>query len=1396
MRILLLTAILIGITSTNFSQFGESWFSFWDGKGHYSDRIEDIDTDNNGNTYIVGTSEGSYSSQDIIVIKYDNNGQKLWEKIWDGPVNDEDWGRFIKVNNAGEIIVVGMTENYYGNFNKDIIILKYDALGNLIWESIYQGDNDNDNPTDLEIDQFDNIYIVGDTEEGPNSNRDYTTFKYNTAGTLLWASFYNGTLNSVDYANGVAVSSTGDVYVTGVSRESGGSTIDFTTVKYNANGVEQWANKYNGADNDWDHGKDVMVDPFDNVYATGYCESGGTNNTTTLKYNPINGNLIWEDVQATATSDGGIQIEYSAADTTIVIGGYQSGIYGDFSMIKLDTSGSFQWRSNYSSGNTRDIFSAFTLDSLGNIYAGGRSSIPSSFSEYDVKLLKYNKLGTQEWLYTFDGGFNEVGTIPVAPNNNEVIIGITSNKIGYDENILTIKLDQNGNEVWSTLHEGDAYANDTGSELILDSDFNQIIIGSTNGFQADDLEDYAIVKMDTLGNQLWEYIYKHAEGGKDIAIAATTDNLNNIYVTGHTETLTGGGDKDITTIKLSPNGDLLWTKTYAGAASGDDTPSAIEMDLQGNILVAASGVESSTFDFILLKYDPSGNLLDNHTYNNPTYGLADFAYALAVDSNNNYYITGSTQIAAGSNVDFYIIKTDASGTVIWEDTKGYYGGNSDIARRVLISDSGYIYVAGGTVLLKYDGTGNEIWENNDPNVGSIIDIAVNQNEDIVLTAHKGQSFGTDIVTYEVNNDGLQAWTHSYNHSAGSEDTPYAIASAPNGDVFVVGNQEHQYSTNFQAVMLRFDSLGNLLSNNIYESLANWEDKFTAVEVLPSNRVLLAGQAYEEDENYLPSITWRFNLFAASYADNTPLLKITEVNTVTNEITLKNFGQGTIDISLYKLISDNSQINNLSSMTIVQGALNLSPQDDITLTGMPLEITGEGLALYAPATNFSDPTDLIDFVQWKTVGSSQEAIAVGQGKWTSGTLVQGDAPFKFIGNGANYGFNYWEGFIGTIDAQTLAQCNTICDATATVAATGAYPPYSFLWDANAGNQTSTTATSLCVDNYTVTITDSKGNITEVDVVITPTFELSFNPVTSVESCQTADGEISITPTGGALPYSYSWNDGSSDSTITNLLNGNYNVTVTDANLCSWDTTFTLSQDLGPAIHSLTADSMSCNSTCDGSGAVIATGNGTLSYLWNDANASTTSSVNNLCEGYFSVTITDIADCTVKDSILINAPNSISIIVNTTNDNGQCNGTAASTVAGGTPPYTYLWDDSQNQTLAAISNLCNGSYNIEVTDTNGCTTNEQISIGDASSVEENEKLNYSIHPNPTESILYVAHEYNESITWTITDINGRIILNNQSEMENEFTVNVEELVNGFYFFNVNLNGTYSSRTFIKK
>lgn len=268
----------------------------------------------------------------------------------------------------------------------------------------------------------------------------------------------------------------------------------------------------------------------------------------------------------------------------------------------------------------------------------------------------------------------------------------------------------------------------------------------------------------------------------------------------------------------------------------------------------------------------------------------------------------------------------------------------------------------------------------------------------------------------------------------------------------------------------------------------------------------------------------------------------------------------------------------------------------------------------------------------------------------------------------------------------------------------------------------------------------------------------------------------------------------DSLANGLQNGIYTVTITDNNACEWDTTIMISQNLGPQIQSLSADSVSCYSQCDGSASVTASGNGSLSYNWNDLNASDSTFADNLCPGYYSVVVTDPAGCSATDSVLVLAPDSLIISISSTDDTGSCNGSASALVSGGTPPYSFAWNDPMNQTLDSISNLCNGTYTLILTDGNGCSSSIQIDIDDINSLLENESKLISIYPNPTQALLNITTDYTGNIHWSITEVNGKEILKGNA-VSNSFQVNVNELANGLYFFNITHNGAILSKVFIK-
>lgn len=218
-------------------------------------------------------------------------------------------------------------------------------------------------------------------------------------------------------------------------------------------------------------------------------------------------------------------------------------------------------------------------------------------------------------------------------------------------------------------------------------------------------------------------------------------------------------------------------------------------------------------------------------------------------------------------------------------------------------------------------------------------------------------------------------------------------------------------------------------------------------------------------------------------------------------------------------------------------------------------------------------------------------------------------------------------------------------------------------------------------------------------------------TNVNCFGDSTGSISVSATGGTAPLAYTWSNGNTTSTGTNLPAGTYQITVEDAQQCAADLSVTLSEN--PAISSTAAPTnIACSGDSAGSAKVTATGGvGSLSYLW--FNGDTTDSIGGLIAGMYTVVIADSLGCQVLDTVTIDDLNdSLLVVVDMVVDavcEGGDDGSITAQVTGGQIPYSYLWNDPNNQVFSQASNLTEGIYLVVVTDGNGCTAEAQAAVG---------------------------------------------------------------------------------------
>jgi len=246
-----------------------AWVRRYNGTGGQFNNMDlawDIAVDGSGNVYVTGWSSDSVTYNDYATIKYYPNGDTAWIRRYTrGEWYSRDEARAIATDGSGNVYVTGSSDG-------DYLTIKYLPDGNTVWVKRYDGGWAHA----ISLDGSGNVYVTGGEESSIYS--DYTTIKYYPNGDTAWVRRYNGPADSTDCAYGIAVDSSGSVYVAGYSRGIA-TDNDYAIVKYNPNGNEVWVRRYNGSGNWDDHVYDMSLSGS-NVYAT-----GGSSQNSTWPYN-------------------------------------------------------------------------------------------------------------------------------------------------------------------------------------------------------------------------------------------------------------------------------------------------------------------------------------------------------------------------------------------------------------------------------------------------------------------------------------------------------------------------------------------------------------------------------------------------------------------------------------------------------------------------------------------------------------------------------------------------------------------------------------------------------------------------------------------------------------------------------------------------------------------------------------------------------------------------------------------------------------------------------------------------------------------------------------------------------------------------------------------------------
>jgi uncharacterized delta-60 repeat protein len=384
------------------------WHTFHGSVGY--DAGYSIAVDSSGNVYVTGYSSATWGAplnahtggNDIVIVKLNSEGAHQWHTFYGAAGSDYGYG--IAVDSSGNVYVTGYS---YATWNgpdgesplnahtggNDIVIVKLNSEGAHQWHTFY-GAAGSDYGYGIAVDSSGNVYVTGysyATWNGPDGESplnahtggsDMVIVKLNSEGAHQWHTFYGSSNN--DFGYGIAVDSSGNVYVTGESHSNWGLPAnpytgggDIVIVKLNSAGTYQW-HTFHGSVG-YDAGYSIAVDSSGNVYVTGY--SSATWNGPDEE-SPLNAHAGFSDIV----------------------------------IVKLDSAGAYQWHTFYGSTGDDEYCDSIVLDSAGGVYVAGNSLSAwngpdgeSPLNTYDggsdIVIVKLDSAGTYQW-HTFYGSSN------------------------------------------------------------------------------------------------------------------------------------------------------------------------------------------------------------------------------------------------------------------------------------------------------------------------------------------------------------------------------------------------------------------------------------------------------------------------------------------------------------------------------------------------------------------------------------------------------------------------------------------------------------------------------------------------------------------------------------------------------------------------------------------------------------------------------------------------------------------------------------------------------------------------------------------------------------------------------------------------------------------------------
>lgn len=409
-----------------------------------------------------------------------------------------------------------------------------------------------------------------------------------------WSRRYNGPANKIDLLTTMIVDDQGNIYIAG--RSDGINTNqDFCIIKYSSSGNKDLVLRFDGEISSWDEIYNIAVDESGNIYATGISHYSAM----IIKYNS-SGTLLWNIEKNNGT---GKCIRVNQSGDLLVGINKTTGDGSEILIDKISPAGTEIWSSTIRQDSIYgDELIDMQIDRFGNIYLTGQTHNQDWEDEFifsDIITVKLNSDGSEMWRKTYSAT-SQSDDIPLKlclDSRGNIIIGARTNT--NPSGFIVLKYSENGDTVWTRIYNGQ-YCEDIATDITVDSDDNIIITGYS--FTADEDFNILTVKYDSSGNELWAVQYNGPGNTRDFAFSLTSDSLNNVYITGGSRHGSSGIDTCIT-VKYDQDGNEIWSVSYSDSLGLSSCGKYISLDNCGDIIIAANSIgNDSGWDFLTIKY--------------------------------------------------------------------------------------------------------------------------------------------------------------------------------------------------------------------------------------------------------------------------------------------------------------------------------------------------------------------------------------------------------------------------------------------------------------------------------------------------------------------------------------------------------------------------------------------------------------------------------------------------------------------------------------------------------------------------------------------------------------------------------------------------------------------------